>query len=146
MNVYFVDSNIFLRIIVREDKKSFSDCSAFLKDVETGKIRVFTSNIILAEVVWVLNSFYGLDKKRIVKALNGINAIKSLKLVDDFDFDCALNFYSKFGVKYIDSLIASIPGIFSKKWTVVSYDKDFDRLSVLRKEPGEVVRRIEKTK
>jgi len=65
-----------------------------------------------------------------------------LKIVDRFQPRISLNLFSKRNVKYIDTLIASIKEILAKKWTVVSYDKDFDKLGVLRKEPGEVIREI----
>jgi predicted nucleic-acid-binding protein len=42
--------------------------------------------------------------------------------------------------KWIDCLIASAPDIQSGETAVVSYDRDFDRLGVVRLEPGVALR------
>ena len=138
---YFIDSNIFLRVIVEEDKKSFSECRDLLQKIEDRKFRGFSSNIVMAEIVWVLSSFYKLKKEKILVGLSGIRNLKGLNLVDKFRFDLALRLYSRFQAKFIDSLIASIPEISSKTWQVVSYDRDFDKLGVSRVEPDKILHR-----
>lgn len=138
MKQYFIDSNILLRVIVRENEKSYRECFDFLQKVESGKIGAVTSNMVLAEVVWVLDSFYEMSKAKIVETLERMKGSRFFKLIDNFDFDLALNFYSRYGIKYVDAIIASNPNIQSKKWTIVSYDKDFDKLSVIRKEPSQI--------
>lgn len=137
--VYFIDANIFLRIIVKENEKSFDDCSNLLQSVLKGEIKAVSSNIILAEIVWVLNSYYKLSKDKIVEALKRINSIGGLKLVDKFDSNLALEYFAQKSVKYIDCLIVSITEIDNRKWTIVSYDRDFDKIGVLRKEPRDIV-------
>ncbi|MFZ5932537.1 MAG: PIN domain-containing protein [Patescibacteria group bacterium] len=138
---YFIDSNIFLRVIVEEDKKSFLECKNLFQAIEDRKLRWFSSNIVLAEVVWVLASFYKLKKEKILAGLAGIRNLRGFNLVDKFQFDLALRLYSKSQVKFVDCLIASVPQISAKAWTVVSYDKDFDKLGVSRVEPDEVLRK-----
>ncbi|MCH7640594.1 PIN domain-containing protein [Patescibacteria group bacterium] len=137
---YFVDSNIFLRTLEKEDEKTFSECYGILKLVREGGIKAITSHIVLAEIVWVLGSFYKKPRKDITQALNGIENLRGLKLIDRFDSNLALKFYSEYKVKYINALIASIPEVRDKNWAVVSYDRDFDRLGVERKDPGQVVK------
>jgi predicted nucleic acid-binding protein len=139
MKQYFIDSNVLLRVIVRDSEKSFRECFDFLQKVEGGKINAVTSNVVLAEVVWVLDSFYKMSKTKIVEALEKMRSSRFFKLVDNFDFDLALSFYSRYGIKYVDAIMASNHNIQSKKWTVVSYDKDFDKLGVIRKEPSQIV-------
>ena len=142
MKRFFIDSNIFLRAIVKEDEKVYRECFDFLNRVEAGSIRAVSSNVVFAEVVWVLDSFYEMKKADIIRALQGMKSIKSLKLFDVFDFDLTLSDYSKFGVKYIDALIASIPEIQSRKMIVISYDRDFDKLGVARKEPSDILKSL----
>jgi len=142
MKTYFVDTNIFLRVAVKEDEKSFSQCSLFLKTAEAGKIKIVTSNFVLAECVWVLESFYKIKKNKILKILKGIRALRNIKLEDDVDLGTAMRIFSKINVKYIDALIASNPNIQAKKLEVVSYDKDLDKIGVIRKEPTEIINKF----
>ncbi|MDI6602933.1 MAG: PIN domain-containing protein [Patescibacteria group bacterium] len=83
-----------------------------------------------------------LKKRDLIEAIGGILDFKNLKIIDDFDFRKAIEIYEKYPVKFIDALIASNSKIFKKELTIVSYDKDFDKLDVRRKEPKKVLKEI----
>jgi predicted nucleic-acid-binding protein len=136
--VYLIDTNVFLRTLVKENKNSFNHCYSFLKAVKTNKIKAVTASIVLAEIVWTLSSFYKLPKKQVVEAIRSIVNLRGLKIVDKYNHLLAINLYESKTVKYIDAVIASIDEIQAKKWTVVSYDDDFDKLGIVRKEPKQV--------
>jgi len=42
-------------------------------------------------------------------------------------------------------MLASIPKVLSKEWVIVSYDKDFKKLPIISKEPGEVIKLLVKS-
>jgi len=136
---YFLDSNIFLRPIVKDNPEKVRDCEGLFEKLKKGEIKALTSNLILAEIIWVGNSFYKIEKKDLVGMIRGILDFKNLKIIDSFDSRKAMEFYEKYPVKFIDALIASNPKIFKKEITIISYDKDFDKLDVKRKEPKEVL-------
>lgn len=136
---YFIDTNIFLRILELDDKKAFSECSKFLKLVNNSEIVAYTSNFVLAEIAWVLESFYKESKLKIIKSVDGILKLNGLKISDEVNALVALDLFANKSVKYIDALIASNPEIQSKKMTVISYDKDFDKLGVKRLEPKDLI-------
>ena len=132
--VYFIDSNIFLRALIQENVQSFQICSDLLRQIESRKINAVTSDLVLAEIVWVLTSYYKRPRSEIVKSIELINNM-GMKTVNAFDRSIAIRLYSEYSVKYIDALIAPINPIIRKKWTVISYDKDFIKLGILWKEP-----------
>ncbi len=138
--IYFIDSNIFIRYFATEEgnSKVFEDCKNFIELLCDGRFKAVTSHLVFAEVVWVLGKVYKVDKKDILQILKFLSTISNLKMIDKFQTDLSNKFYIEKNVKYIDSLIASVPEIQKKKWVVVSYDKDFDKLKVLRKEPEQV--------
>jgi len=135
--IYCVDSNIFLRVTAKESEKTFEECSNFLKLVKSRLIIASTSSLALAEVVWTLKTYYKLDKPKIVKTLEGIEKL-GIKITDYHNSRLAFKIFKKYNIKYIDALISSIPQIYTKKWALVSYDGDFDRLKVKRLEPKEI--------
>lgn len=137
---YFVDTNIFLRVLELEDQKIFNECSNLLKLINNSEINAYTSNFVLAELVWVLDSSYGESKSKITKSIDGILKLNGLKILDDVDTFKTLELFSKKSVKYIDALIASNSEIQSKKMTVISYNKDFDKLGVKRIEPSDILK------
>jgi len=139
---YFLDSNIFLRYFTDErNSKVFKDCSSLIKIVKLGKIKAVTSHLVTAETVWTLFSSYNAKKDQVLKVLKVIETLNGLKIVDKVDSAIANDLFVNHSVKYIDALIASNPNIQSKKMTVVSYDKDFDKLGVKRLEPSDIINR-----
>lgn len=136
---YFIDTNIFVRILEFENKRVFEECSKLLKLIKNSKIEAVTSSLVLAEIVWVLNSNYNESKSKISKSIDSILKLNNLDIVDDFNLQTAIESFSKRSVKFIDAVIASNPDIQSKKMIVVSYDKDFDKLGVKRVEPSDLI-------
>jgi predicted nucleic-acid-binding protein len=130
-----LDSNIFLRPIVKDNLERVKECEILFEKIKKGELKVFTFNLILAEIVWVCASFYQIKKEEILKILKSILKFKNLKIIDDFNSYLAIELYEKYNIKFIDALIASNPAIFQKKAIVVSYDKDFDKIGIKRKEP-----------
>jgi len=89
-----------------------------------------------------LDGFYKFEKQKVIEALDGIIKLKNLKIIDKFDPQLALDIFQKNNVKFIDALISSNPQIFQMKIIIISYDKDFDKLNVKRKEPKDVLKGI----
>ena len=142
--VYFVDTNIFLRTLVKEDEKSFRECYSFLDLIKKRKILAFTSSLVVAEIDWVLESFYKFDRLEVIRALGSILRLKGLKIIDKFNLKLALKIFKEKNVKFIDALIASNPAIFRKEVIVISYDKDFDKIGLKRIEPKKLFEKFDK--
>ena len=138
---YFIDTNIFIRVLELENKKTFDECSKVLNLIKDSKIKAFISTTVLAEIVWVLDSAYNEPKSKIAKSIDGIIKLNNLKIRDDFDLTKTIDLFASNSVKFIDVLIASNPKIQSKKMTIISYDKDFDKLGVKRVEPSDIINR-----
>lgn len=132
---YFIDSNIFLRPIVKDDQQKVKECEELFGKLKAGKIKAFTSNLILAEIIWTGGRFYKIEKGDLITAIKGILGFKNLRVVEASNPNLAIEIYEKFSVKFIDALIASNPAIFNKEVAVVSYDKDFDKIGIKRIEP-----------
>lgn len=77
-----------------------------------------------------------------VKAFKSIINLRGLEICDQYDYlKEAVELWEKYSVKFIDALIASNKEILEKKIIIVSYDKDFDKLTVIRQEPKEALMR-----
>ena len=138
---YFLDSNIFLRPLVKDDLQKAKECEILFEKIKRGEIKAFTSNLILAEIVWLCSRFYKIEKEEIIKILRSILYYRNLKIIDKFDPYLALEIYRKYNIKFIDALSSSNPKIYQKKAIVVSYDKDFDKIGVIRKEPKDLIKK-----
>lgn len=135
---YFVDANIFLRFFAPSEKEVAEESERVLQVIKDGKIKAYTSVLVLSEVVWVLGSSYKAKKDEVIQAVDAVNSMKNLKFTEDFNRMLALEIYSDNKVKFIDSLIASNKDIQVGNMKVLSYDKDFDKIGVDRVEPGDL--------
>lgn len=135
--VYFIDSNIFLRVLIKEDEKSFQECFRLLNLAQNKKITAYTSDLVLAEINWVLESFYKFNKSQVVSALEGIVNLKGLTIKSATNPLTAVDLYNQNNVKFVDAVIAS-DKIFRLNAVIISYDRDFDKLNVIRKEPIQI--------
>jgi len=135
---YFLDTNIFLRVLTRDSEEEFQECFAFLERIKAGSVSGFTSTLVLAEINWTLLRTYKFPKEKTVSGIDSVLRLRNLKVVDEFKPQTALWLYKEHSVKFIDTLIASHALIQEGKAVVVSYDKDFDKLGVPRKEPKEI--------
>jgi len=136
--VYFLDTNVFLRILVREDEKSFRECKDLLEKVKKLEIEAVTAGIVLTEAGWTLGSYYKISRAAVAEKLEGIVGLGGLKIVDRYDWGRVFKFYGELNVKLVDAVIAAMPEVFKKEWTVVSYDEDFRKLPVKWVKPGEI--------
>lgn len=109
--------------------------------VRQNKIKAITSSLVLAEIDWVLESFYHFKKTEAIEGLKSILKLRGLRIIDKMDISLAIEIYEKYNIKFIDALIASNSQIYQKKVIVVSYDKDFDKIGVIRKEPKDLIKK-----
>ncbi len=135
---YFVDTNIFLRPIVRDVPHQAADCLKFLEKISKGELKAFTGSLVLAELTWTLLKFYDYSRSEIAEILKGLAAAENLKIIDRYNANEAIQSYSAYNIKFIDCLIASHPQIANGQMTIISYDKDFDKLKIKRVEPGQL--------
>lgn len=128
--IYLLDANVFLRTLVKEEEEDFQDCVELLEKVKKAEIKAVTAGVVLAEVGWVLKSYYMLNRVDVAKKLAGISRLAGLKIIDDYDWVEAIGMYQKFNVKLLDAVLATMPEVAAEKWAIVSYDEDFRKLPV----------------
>lgn len=134
-SIVLIDTNIFLRVFIKENDQMFNDCQNVLELVSSGVVEAYTMTVICMEVQFVLASVYHKGKEKISDALAAMSTIPTFKILDDSDIHMAISLYRKTGIKFTDCLIASSQRVQSKEASVLSYDRDFDHLGVSRIDP-----------
>jgi predicted nucleic acid-binding protein len=131
-----VDTNIFIRFLIKDDEKKADRCHDLIMRAATGKITLVVSELAVAELVWVLQSpaNYGLTPTGIREILLPLLTMKGLQLPNKSIYPEVLELFAKSGVDFIDAYHAVLMKK-NKIKTIYSYDSDFDRLPVNRQEP-----------
>lgn len=68
----FVDTNYFLRYLLRDHESQYQEAKQLLLDGASGKVKLTSSTIVFFEVVWVLRSVYQKDKSAHTQVLRKI--------------------------------------------------------------------------
>lgn len=126
----FLDSNIFIRFLTRDNEKMYHDCLNFFELIKNGKLRPYTSNIVILETIFVLTKIYKFPKQDVLKDMKLLWHLRNLTLIEVTDTKKALKYYQKYSVKYQNCLIASqVP----EKIKLVTYDRDFKKIKEIQK-------------
>lgn len=108
MRACFVDTNLFIRYITDDDPKKADRVEALLTEAADGRIRLVTADLVLAEVVWVLESAYGLKPVEITPMVRAILATPGLEVINEALVNRALDYYQGQNINFIDSYIAAL--------------------------------------
>ncbi len=135
----FLDTNVILRYLTRDDEAKAEACYRLFQSVKNGEEELFTCEAIVTKVVYVLSSppaGYRLSHDDIRARLVPILSLRGLRLLHKRVYVRALDIYaSSPSLDFEDALaVAHIErqGITE----IVSYDRDFDRVvQVQRTEP-----------
>ncbi len=69
-----VDTNVLVRYLVQDDAKQAAAAKRFFDKARTSGEELFINNIVLCELVWVLDSVYGITKQDIVSTIKRLSA------------------------------------------------------------------------
>ncbi len=128
---FFVDTNVFLRFLTNDDPSKARRAQALFKKAIAGRVRLETSLLVIAEIIWTLESFYRLAKPDISEKVS--------KILNTPNLDCpsadmvleALDLYVIKNVDFIDAFHGVMLRDASIK-QVLTYDtKHFERMDWL---------------
>ena len=132
----FLDTNVVLRYLTRDDEIKAKACFELLRRVQQGEEELTTCEAIVAEVVYVLSSPrlpYRLDHEQIRARLLPILTLRGVRLPHKHVCLRALDLYASSA--FLDFEDALAVAHMERRGTaeIVSYDRDFDRVSGIRR-------------
>ncbi|MGA1839398.1 MAG: PIN domain-containing protein [bacterium] len=124
----FVDTNIFIRLLTNDDPEKAKRCEELFKAAKKNEEELYTSELVIAEIVWVLESYYDLPKgevkEKVEKILNTHNLFCPNK---DILYESLMNYFLK-NIDFIDALMKR-----KNILKIFLYDSDFDKISSLKR-------------
>jgi uncharacterized protein len=130
----FVDANVFLRFLTRDDPVKAERVKDLLERADRGEVALLTSESVVAELVFVLSSprLYNLGRDRIRALLTPILSLKGLKLPKRTMYLRALDLYVETPMDFVDALVVAQMEA-GQVTEVYSYDGHFDLVSGIRR-------------
>ena len=127
----FVDTNIFVRHLTGDPSDMAERASMFLAGAE----RLYLTDLVLAETVYVLESFYEVPHQQVATAMRSLLALPSIVTVDPALLLRTIEIYEIDRLDLAEAYLvacAEVTGI----GQVASFDRAIDRVpSVERIEP-----------
>jgi uncharacterized protein len=104
---FFVDTNLFLRYLTNDVPAQADSVESLLQRALKGKVHLVTTGMVIAEIVWTLESYYELDKKEIQMMVLGILNTEGLDVIDSDLLLQAIIPYADKNVDFIDAYNAA---------------------------------------
>ena len=121
----FIDTNVWLRFLLKDEKNQLKPSRDLIKLAEEGKIRPYTSAIVLLEINYVLSKIYRISLARVQTVIGAILSTRNLVIIDKTNFKRAFFWHKKYKVKLPDCLIvSSLP----QNCMLITWDKELTKL------------------
>ena len=134
----FIDANVILRYLTKDPPKLAEAAFKTFSAAQQGLILLVLTPITVAEVVWVLESFYGYPRVQIAETLSHFLRSAGLHVTDLDLLIQALSLYHEKNIDFADALLAGA-ALGQGLNIVYSFDKHFDRIpGIVRVKPGDL--------
>ena len=124
----FVDTNVLVRHLTGDPPETAERATAFLAT----HAELYLSDLIVAETVYVLESFYKAPREQVAEAMRSLVAMRSMIMVDPALLLRALEVYEVERLDFAEAYLvacAESTGI----GRVASFDRTIDRVSTVER-------------
>jgi len=128
--VRLVDTNLIVRHLTQDHPEHSRAADALFRACDDGVLKLIILPVVLAECVFVLESFYKHSRERISAALRVLISSGGIELANTSVYRNALNRYGTSNAHFIDCVIASFAVM--HKLTVTTFDEGFKHFGDIR--------------
>lgn len=137
MPLRFLDTNILLRYLTRDDERKAKAAFGLLQRIERGEERVVTTQAVIFEAAFTLQRFYKVPKAEIRELVLPIVLLRGVQVPNKPLYEQAFDLYVERNISLPDAW----NGVFMRSrglTEIYSWDTDFDAMTWLtRIEPEE---------
>jgi predicted nucleic acid-binding protein len=126
----WVDANVVLRLVTGKPEAQARAAAALMARADAGEVRLRLCPLVVAEVVWVLVSAYGLAPADVASVLTSFLASGGLIIDEGMLLASALDVMADKRVDFVDAYLSVKARLADAP--VATFDSDFDRLDVQR--------------
>ncbi|SRR5258708_20227021 len=130
MSKNLIDTNLIIRFLVNDEPEKVSRVEKLLRDKNNKNILLDT---VVAEIIWVLQSYYSLNKEEVIEKVKALIHVDSIDC-NAFLLNRAFSIWEENNISYIDAYLAAVAELGGM--TLYSYDRRLTSIStVIVKEP-----------
>ena len=125
-----VDANVLLRLFTGKPVAQAKAAQLLMQRADDGDVRLRVCPVVVAEVVWVLTSYYEQPPRLVTDTLTAFLSAGGLVIEEGLQVIAALDTMATTGVDFIDAYLAHRARLAQS--SIASFDRDFDKLDVER--------------
>ncbi|MDO8650433.1 MAG: PIN domain-containing protein [Candidatus Berkelbacteria bacterium] len=122
-----IDTNIILRYLVEDDKEKADRIEKFLRT----KTPFLVNDVVVAEVYYVLCSYYRHPRLKIIDSLRGFLEQSQVKYNRPL-IDKSLDILSGHNIDFADAYTAAI-ALIESDCKVMTFDEDFNKITGIKR-------------
>lgn len=124
----FIDTNVLIRHLTGDPPGQAANATRFLQQAD----ELLLPDLILAEVAYVLESFYEAPRAQVAETLRAVLAFSAIRVVDDELLLRTVEAYEAHRLDFADAyLVASAERTGVEE--VASFDRAIDRVATIRR-------------
>jgi len=132
--IALLDTNVIVRFLVSDKSPKYKNLYSFFETLENGSMMVELKLIVLFQLIFVLKSFHEVPKEQISNGVTDLLKYKGISVKNKSVIRRMLEIWRNNNLDIVDCyLIASLEG--DTQNLLYSYDRDFDKFNINRKEP-----------
>jgi predicted nucleic-acid-binding protein len=124
----FVDTNILIRHLTNDPPRQARRATAFLQSAD----ELLLADPIVAETVYVLESFYDVPRARVAELIRSILAYEPIKVIDRDLLLRAVEIYEVHRIDFAEAYLAASAEV-TGVGEVASFDRSIDRVRTIRR-------------
>ena len=125
-NIVYLDTNIILRFLIGEGGELADKAKDIFKKIESGDLTAFCNDAVFAEIVFVLQKVYNVEKNLIKESLENIIYMSEF-YVDNKEVALkALTIFVENRIDIVDSLLIAYNNV--SDINVLSFDKKLNNM------------------
>lgn len=117
-----IDTNILVRYLTNDDPSKAKAVDSLLNKALKGELKILIPSIVIAELVWVLESFYEMRANEIAELIEAVLNTPGVEVNDKSIIIFALKLYRAKNMDFIDAWIIEFAKNHSVN-TIYTFDK-----------------------
>lgn len=100
-----IDTNILVRYLTNDDPSKAKAVDSLLNKALKGELKILIPSIVIAELVWVLESFYEMRANEIAELVEAVLNTPGVEVTDKSIINLALKLYRAKSMDFIDAWV-----------------------------------------
>jgi|SRR5271167_1594920 len=117
-----LDTNVILRFMLGDDETRHEQAKRLFHQAIDGEVRLLLPTLVLAQVVWTLESFYQASRRYITNVLDALLATPGVISLEPRVIRRCVEIYSAYNVEIVDAYLVALAEE-TKNLAVATFDR-----------------------